>query len=377
MDVAATKQTLNSLKEKFELRPFLIGLGVVVALYLLLFVWIGFAGSGYLQKRQDSLSTITAVIAYPAAHQTKEEKLANQEEDAAKTHESADAYPVHKINNPFKAQGDITLESGLIKAPAAQMTEESPDGALPIIRAKDHLTPFDAYKRPFEVTDRAKPYVSLAIADMGLSDMATESAIRTMPPQVSLVMSPYAANPDFWVNEARVRGHEIWMELPLEDKNYPNVDTGPETMLIDAPERENVAKLQWVMARFPGYIGFVTGRHPAFLNSLHDMRPIVGDIFNRGLGFVDAGDQPSLTVASMAAGNKAPFSNIHIYIPHDTPLDKVNVLLKQAEKVAKEKGWANIMIYPSPASYQAVLDWLKTLENKGIILAPLSAQMGH
>ncbi|MBU0858642.1 MAG: divergent polysaccharide deacetylase family protein, partial [Alphaproteobacteria bacterium] len=51
--------------------------------------------------------------------------------------------------------------------------------------------------------------------------------------------------------------------------------------------------------------------------------------------------------------------------------------LAQLEKLAREQGFAAAVIRPYPLSYQLVQEWIATLPEKGIVLAPLSAQTGY
>lgn len=265
------------------------------------------------------------------------------------------------------------FEGGLAAAPAEGLYEETASGRLPVVRRKDNLTPFNAYRKPFSLPDTDTPMVAIGIADVGLSDVASEAAVSTMPEEISVILSPYSSTIDFWANEARNRGHEIWMTLPLESETYPATDPGPDTLLIGAPERENQEKLMNVMGRAVGYAGFVAIPKAAFMKEANDLRPVIASIYNRGLGFIDSSPDPAAVPQSMAIGMNAPYGFVDSWVDRTPAREAITAELESLEKTAKERGYAIGIIRPYPVSYQQVQDWAKQLESKGIALVPLSA----
>lgn len=379
MTESAQASAIDSFIGSFDKKSFARGVGVALILYLCVALYIAVKGPAYIETREAGLVSRTQSVEYLGEKpevETSMEDMAGGDPDLPKDN-TLKMPTVRVLPNPFEARGLQVMESGLAQAPIEQVSETVPEGVLPKVDEKENLTPFEAYKRPFAYPVTDTPYITIAIENMGLSDAATEAALRQFPPEITLVMSPYAANPDFWMNVARERGHEIWMHLPLETEDYPRTDPGPHTMIIDAPERDNIRKLRWLMSRARGYVGFVTGEDHVFIKSLHDMRPVIGEIYSRGLGFIDAEAKPSAIPATMAAGQNAPYGTVQLYLKDDMPLSEISAELEKVEKLAKDRGKATIIIYPNPASYQAVLKWLGTFDDKNLILAPLSAQTGY
>lgn len=268
------------------------------------------------------------------------------------------------------------LDSGLATAPIEGLYKETAEGMIPAIREKDGLTPFTAYRRPFDRQAADKPIISIVIVDLGLSAKATEAAMGKMPPEVSFALSPYALTPDLWVSESRARGHEIWMTLPMETLDFPDTDPGPHTILIGAPEHENISKLGGVLGRIAGYVGVIGGPDQIFLNAVNDMRPVLSSIYNHGLGFADGMETPGSVPATLALGMNAPYMNIDVWIDRTETAEAIRAQFERLEQTAREQGSAAGAIHPVPLSYQETERWLATLAGKGFILAPLSAQAG-
>jgi polysaccharide deacetylase 2 family uncharacterized protein YibQ len=213
---------------------------------------------------------------------------------------------------------------------------------------------------------------------MGLSASITEEAIKSLPPEITLIISPYADGPEKWMNDSRAAGHEVWLSLPMETSSYPKSDPGPHTMLVGSPERENLQKLDWIMSRTIGYAGLVATYQPEFMNSQNDVRPVLGSIYKRGIGFIDSRTLRGSVPETMALSMNAPYSSIDVWIdkPENTP-EIINASLQQLEVIARDNGFAAGVISPSQISFRELVLWLQTLESKGIALAPLSVQTGY
>lgn len=338
----------------FSFRAFLHGLGLSAVLLFVLVAWIWYSGPAYLEEKQAAMPSQSVVV----RNDIKTAKDPEQPDDTEITYEEP-----------------RTFESGLTAVPVNGLYEETDIGLLPVIRRKDGLTPFEAYKRPFDVYATDKKLIAIGIMNLGLSDVATESAIRNMPADVSLIMSPYMKSSSFWINEARANGHEIWLTLPMESEDYPIDDPGPHTLLIQTPEKENYHKIRWLMASAAGYAGFVGSYNPIFMASLADARPILNEIYRRGLGYINS--QRNTTMPeSIAIGMKAPYGVVDVWVDKPPTREHIRGALKELEKTAEEKGAAIGIIHPLPLSYQEILEWEKTLSEKGFALAPLSALAG-
>lgn len=304
----------------------------------------------------------TVTTAEPAPNTTQDIT-----QDTITTPPPAETYTAAPMNDSAISAG------GLPRAPLEGLYQDGNDGRLPVIRSTDRMTPFHAYRRPFTPV-AGKSVISIAIIDIGMSDTASKSALADLPADISMVINPYAMDPNNWVGAARNDGHEAWMILPVESDFYPLNDSGPQTLMINAAERQNLVKLMWAMSRAQGYAGFVTGESPAFMKSPDDVRPVMNDIYGRGLGFVDGDLSPADTAASMAAGMNSPYASANVWVDRPTTSEHISASLRQLEVLAQSNSPAIGFVTASPLAIRMVKDWVATLEGKGIILAPLSAQ---
>lgn len=358
----------GALQQNVSVKAFGLGIGVVAAAYVLLLGYLWYKGPETLERRAEKLASQTVVIEREEYH----EKLGPPA--PAQTVETPSEAPPTETHAVVPSDHPAVEEQNLTKAPVEGLYEDTANGRLPLIRTMDKLTPFEAYRRPFTPV-AGKPIVSVVVMNIGISDTASKAVMSEISPEVSVAVTPYATEPDFWLNESRIKGHEVWLELPVEPELYPMDDSGPQTLLVNALEKQNNNKLIWAMSRGTGYAGFVTGGESAFMKSANDVRPVMGEIYKRGLGFIDGDTTPSDIPANMATGLNAPYARNDVWIDVPATPEHIAASLRQLEVLAQSQGTAIGFIHSTPTGLKMLQGWIDGLPQKGIVLAPVSAQM--
>ncbi|MBU6445480.1 MAG: divergent polysaccharide deacetylase family protein, partial [Alphaproteobacteria bacterium] len=147
---------------------------------------------------------------------------------------------------PPKIVSPVYAGKALVADPA--LIEPTREGPLPRI-ADNGRTPMAAYAPPV-ATPKGKPQIALVISGLGVSAKATEAALKTLPPGVTLAFAPYAGDAQRWVSEARRLGHEVLLEVPMEPYDFPDSDPGPHTLRPTLDENGNLDRLRWALTRF-------------------------------------------------------------------------------------------------------------------------------
>ena len=244
-------------------------------------------------------------------------------------------------------------------------------GPLPRI-GDDGLRPRDAYARPFDVRSR-QPRVAIVVTHLGLSASETNAAIGMLPGAVTLAFSPYADDLDDWLAAARAEGHETLVMLPMQPAGFPLNDPGPNTLLGHLPEEENRGRLEWALSRTAGYPG-VTNLMGAELADRPDiLRMLMQWLNERGLFYLDSLAVPRPAVADVALEVGIP------YVANDRKLDVVpepaaiDRALEALESLALDRGYAVGVTNAFPVSLNRIQQWASGLEDRGLVLAPVSA----
>lgn len=260
---------------------------------------------------------------------------------------------------------------GLAPAPDPALVENTRDGPLPVI-GKDGRRPWQAYARPFDASDK-RPRVGLIISGLGQSAAATDAAIQRLPGAVTLAFAPYAKNLDQWIGLARAAGHEVLLTVPMEPIGYPDNDPGPHTLLTSISDKDNHERLLYLLSRFPGYVGVLNTMGARLTTAPQSLRPILEEINNRGLIFVDARSSLRSVAASQATEIGLPRAINNRFIDIKAARSEIDQRLDELERIAKEGGYALGIGSPYPVTIERVVLWAQELEAKGVALAPVSA----
>lgn len=259
----------------------------------------------------------------------------------------------------------------LSPAPDPALVAYGRHGPLPVI-APDGRRPLDVYARPFDRRDK-RPRIAIIVGGLGLSRATTEAAIAMLPPPVTLSFTPYAKDLQRYLNSARAAGHEVMLELPMEPFDYPHNDPGPFTLLTQTAFEENDDKLEWLMSRFTGYAGVINEQGDKLLGAAEDLRPILNAIGQRGLYFVDRGTAKGSVAAEIARAIGLAFAKGTGPIDARAAREEIDLRLQQLEALARQHGSAIGTGFNYPITIERVRDWSESLDEKGLVLAPVSA----
>jgi len=259
----------------------------------------------------------------------------------------------------------------LKKAPEPGMIEQGPKGPLPII-AEDGRLAWKVYARPFDESDK-RPRIAIIISDLGSSAAATKAAIQDLPGAVTLAFAPYGPRVAEFVEEARAAGHETLMTAPSETPDFPRNDPGPYTLLAALSAAENLDRLEYVLSRVPGYVGVVTTNAGRFFSNEEAIQPVLTLLRRRGLLFVDGRGTPKSVVQQMATAVGLPRAYGNRFLDAEASRGSIDNRLAELERIARETGTAVGIGQPYPVTLERIAQWVETLDQKGVVLAPITA----
>jgi polysaccharide deacetylase 2 family uncharacterized protein YibQ len=262
----------------------------------------------------------------------------------------------------------------LTPAPAKGFVENGSDGPLPKL-SKDGRRPFDAYARPVHegILQSSQPKIAILLGGMGLNASLTDRAVRTLPEEVTLAFAPYGTNLQKTINDARGRGHEVMLQLPMEPFGYPNLNPGPHTLLVSANPKSTAASLSWLLSRFTGYTGVVNYLGARFTSETAAMSPVIQALKDRGLVYLEDGSSQRSVADEIAAGINLPVRRAEIIIDGEPTLGAITAKLQKLEQLSRDGRIVIGVGTGLPATIDAVAGWAQKLEARGILLVPVSA----
>jgi polysaccharide deacetylase 2 family uncharacterized protein YibQ len=270
---------------------------------------------------------------------------------------------------PGATAATVAGDARPIPAPDPALLEPGPHGPLPRLGPQGR-TAIRAYGRPFDAQD-TRPRVGLIIGGLGLNAALAEDAIRRLPAGITLAFSPYAPRIDRLLEQARARGMEVLLALPLEPTGYPLNNPGDRALLTSLTEAENQDRLDWAMSRFAGYAGAIGALGPMrgerFAQLPDRLAALQQGLAQRGLLYIDP--RPGATQPARAWGRA-----VDVLVDEPATRSEIDRRLGELERLARDRGTAlGYAGEPSPVLVERVAIWAGQVEGQGFALAPASA----
>ena len=210
------------------------------------------------------------------------------------------------------------------------------------------------------------------MSGLGLSSDATQRAIR-LAKEVTLSFTPYGTDLEVDVAAAREAGHEVLLDLPMEPISYPADDPGPHTLLTSLNPSENIARLNWLLGRFKGYVGVINHMGSRFTASPDPLRPILRALKGRGLMFVDSRSTSKSVAGDLAGQMQLPSVVNDRFLDHEPTLGAIDQSFAAAEDDSRVRGISLVVARPFPVTLKRMAAWLPMLKARGIEIVPVTA----
>ncbi len=263
----------------------------------------------------------------------------------------------------------------LTHAPIDGLTMQGSYGLLPVL-GPDSMVSWKEYARPFKaekIDGKEKPQIAIIINGIGLNAKTTNIAITSLPGEINLGFSPYGRELQKWMNKSRTYGHEGLLMIPTEPLSYPNDDPGPHTLMTNAPSRDNLKRLDWLLSQVTGYVGVINEMGSKFTTSEDDVLPILNSLKERGLMFLDSRSTRFSVAAKVARRLSMPRALNNLYIDNNINSKDIRANLAKLENTARTYGVALGVANAVPLSIKEIALWSKSLSARGFQLAPVTA----
>lgn len=267
--------------------------------------------------------------------------------------------------------GDIQdqFANRLTQAPILDVSESYQNAVLPVKGALGQ-TPFELYARPASIPDGFVP-IAVVMLNLGMNQMMNELALK-LPGDVTLGFVPYGKNVADWAGQARRNGHETALFLPIQPKDYPLSDSGPNSLVRGLDATENLERLKWVLSRMTGYSSLIIQDGGVFKDQTAQLATLLSDLAGRGLA-VTLMDQAASEFQNSLRAQAVPLASFDLML--DQALSRTSFMqqLLNAEIEATTKGSYLIGVSAYPNNVQRLREWYRNLAAQRIALVPLSA----
>ena len=278
--------------------------------------------------------------------------------------------------SPNARQGPVVIGSNSIQDPrlAGQPNEDliemTDAGGLPTVSASG-LRPVDFYARPWSGARGTR--IAIVIGGIGLSQTGSQKAVRELPEDITLAFAATGNSLQRWMQEARRKGHEIVLQVPMEPFDYPATDPGRGTLLADKATASNIANLHQAMAQISNYTGIMNYMGARFLADDKAMDPVMRDIAKRGLMFLDDGSSARSLSGDFAKAIGFPHAYADVMIDGQVDRQAILAKLDELERIARRNGQAIGVGAAFDETIAAVTEWRNEAVARGIEFVGVSA----
>ena len=191
-----------------------------------------------------------------------------------------------------------------------------------------------------------------------------------MPPAVSLAFLPYGGSLTANVAAARGKGHEVLLQLPMEDAGAPA--PGPHALRANESAEALAADIDWLLGRFKGYDGLSNLLGAPVTADPAAMSALARAAAARGLFL--AADGTSRRSTAMEAALRAGVPAVQADVLIDATADPAAVRgnLDRLVAIARQKGSAVGVASGLPEHLAAIAGFTAELPGKNIALVPVS-----
>jgi polysaccharide deacetylase 2 family uncharacterized protein YibQ len=247
----------------------------------------------------------------------------------------------------------------------AQLVEITRDGPIPRIGANG-IRAAEVFAQPAGA--KPGPQIALVITGLGMSQVTASEALK-LPPAVTFALAPGGTGLERLAGKARSLGHELLLQVPMERSESSEKEAAPQALLASLSPEQNIERLHRLMGRFQGYVGVANQMGDRLTASEAAFAPILREIGNRGLIYVDDGTSPRSLASELAGG----FVKANLVVDAAASAGEVDRALAKLEAVGRQNGMAVGFATAWPVVIERIARWSKTVEGRGFSLVPITA----
>ncbi|MFO1067264.1 MAG: divergent polysaccharide deacetylase family protein [Geminicoccaceae bacterium] len=204
--------------------------------------------------------------------------------------------------------------------------------------------------------------IALIIDDVGPAPAWSRRALA-LPGPLTMAFLPYADDLDALTAQARSRGHDIFLHMPMQP--IGREDPGPNALLDGMDAATLRQRLTWAIGRVSGAIGMNNHMGSRLTAEPEAMATVMDVLREHDLAFVDSRTSPR-SVADGAA-EKAGIAHVgrDVFLDHFPGSAFVRRQLAEVERQARTNGSVVAIGHPLPATLEVLESWIPAAKARG------------
>jgi uncharacterized protein len=279
--------------------------------------------------------------------------------------------------NTASRLGKIIDKELLKLKPAVGITRENIPGSAIVYNVSFHGMHTHRIKLIFEKTwmqtYKDLPKIAIIIDDIG-NDY--ELALSFMDIGLPLTLSILPSSPygKAIAEMAREKGFEVILHLPMEPKNYPDINPGPDALLTKMDESEIKMVIDRALKKVPGVSGVNNHMGSYFTERADKMTYVLKDLKKRNLFFLDSRTTADSIGFKLAGEMGVPSAKKDVFLDDDLSSRAVKYQIERLIGKARYSGEAVGIGHPHKITLDVLKDYEGVLKTK-YRLVPVSDLM--
>ncbi len=212
---------------------------------------------------------------------------------------------------------------------------------------------------------------AIIIDDLGLDlEMARKFWELEIP--VTLAILPYQRHSRQVAREALRHGKEVILHLPLQPRDYPDVNPGTGALLLSMDREQIQAEVAQQLDTLPRCVGVSNHMGSLFTEQEEPMRWVLSVLAERSLFFVDSLTTPNSAARCVARELSVPFAQRTHFLDLEKAEDSIVRQLCRVVDTAVREGGAIGIAHPSVETLAALPKVIAAFAEKGVRLVPVS-----
>lgn len=236
---------------------------------------------------------------------------------------------------------------------------------LSVVKPKVLVAPL-----PVEAKRYMGPKIAIVLDDFGYTKSNYELLTAIKEP-ITLSILPGLRYSDYIASQARAKGYEVILHLPLESERS---DVPEETGTIRAGMSQGAvnSRLAKELSTIPGAVGVSNHQGSKSTSERNTMAPVFTYLKKNDLFFFDSMTSPKSVCKDLASDIGIPYARRDIFIDNSNDPDAIEAQLYALEKLALKKGQAIAIGHDRKNTIIVLRRMIPRLKEKGIMIVPLS-----
>ncbi len=261
----------------------------------------------------------------------------------------------------------ISLELSKLKPTIKYAIKSSSEDEIHIyIKIMDqytHKINIIAIKEEVPDINQNLPLIAIIIDDMGL-DRRLANSLTDLDIPICFAMLPDLPYTKRIAHTAMENGVELLLHLPMEPKNYPEVNPGDLALLINMEEDEIISYTNKMIKMVPGIVGVNNHMGSRFTENEEKTAIVLNEIKKHNLFFIDSRTATKSIAYKLSKEKGIQTNGRDIFLDNNTTIQEIKIQMEKLLSYARSTGSGIGIGHPYKETYQVIKEYVPKLQSE-------------